>query len=138
MTIDVMETASFRSEFRKAPRVPLAMELTQHSVSTANNSNVFQMNYSPNKDEAFTYPSKVYQIIKGSNMRLPLNVEVRVTPTYVSVTDKVTDISGIGHSVSEAKIDFQQAIIDYRDTLNAESDLSPQLRSLLLYLITIS
>jgi predicted RNase H-like HicB family nuclease len=88
--------------------------------------------------DAYVFESKVAQIVKGEQIFLPLTVEIRATSDYVSVTDLNTGIVGVGDSESEAKADFQQALLDYKDTLAAQDNLSKELRALLSYLVLIS
>lgn len=89
-------------------------------------------------NDSFVYESKVTQVLQGRNVLLPLKVQVRVTSNYVSVTDLNSGIVGVGDSEEAAKLDFQQALTDYRDALAITPNLSTDLKSLLAYLVSIS
>ena len=88
--------------------------------------------------ESFTYVSVVTQMLEGKRVSVPIQVEVRVTVSGVSVTDLNTGIVGLGDSESEAKADFCEALIEYRDVLSTEPNLSSGLKALLAHLSAIA
>lgn len=106
-----------------------------HASSTAPRRRMVQIESGGN---SFVYESRVTQVLQGEKVLLPLKVQIRVSPDYVSVTDLNTGIAGVGQTETEAKKDFQQALIDYRDVLASEENLSIELRALLSYLVSIS
>jgi hypothetical protein len=83
---------------------------------------------------ALTYQTEIEAVWRGKPLRLPIIVTVRRTPDHAVVSEDLTGIFGTGDTVTEAKQDFLQALVDFRDVLAHRDRLSFQLADLLAVL----
>jgi len=74
---------------------------------------------------------------RGRPLPLPLRVQVRRTGGYTAIVEPISAIHGVGDTIAEATQDFYEALIEFRDTLARQSDLSPDLMALLARLTSL-
>lgn len=87
--------------------------------------------------EAFMYETVLTEGARGRSLPLPLRVQVRRAAGYTAIIEPISAIHGIGDTITEATQDFYEALIEYRDTLARQSDLSPELTALLARLTSL-